>query len=201
MYTLTCAYLLCADQWICASRLTKTKKHVYTRTHTHAQITHAHTLTCTYLLCADQWTCASRLAKINKHVYTHRHAYARTHTYACTSCVQIGGCVPADSLTISPVDAIFVRMGAKVRPSLVHLLQSCLVCLWVELREGCALCVSVSGAARRFVWVALCKKRYTEIVKECVCACRSGRRIKARQKLKPGRLVVRAVFCAGSVIS
>jgi hypothetical protein len=75
------------------------------------------------------------------------------------------------------------------------------VCLWVGLREGCALCVSVSGAARRFVWVALCKKRYTEIVKECVCACRSGRRIKARQKLKPGRLVVRAVFCAGSVIS
>ncbi|KAF5838281.1 muts domain V-domain-containing protein [Dunaliella salina] len=26
---------------------------------------------------------------------------------------QIGGCVPADSLTLSPVDAIFVRMGAK----------------------------------------------------------------------------------------
>jgi hypothetical protein len=28
---------------------------------------------------------------------------------------QVGACVPAESLALTPVDAIFVRMGAKVR--------------------------------------------------------------------------------------
>ena len=31
--------------------------------------------------------------------------------------VQVGGFVPAESLTLTPVDAIFVRMGAKVGPA------------------------------------------------------------------------------------